>query len=129
MIGDDIRTYMLTQSAITDLTSVIQPVILDPRPGYPAIVYRDIEHDESETFGGQPGFTQSDIEYDAWGETYADAVSLAAAIRSTLKNLTGTVGTIYLQRSILVSGPVAIYEESVNCYRITQVFRFTHNEG
>lgn len=129
MIGDHLRTYLLTQSAITNITSNIYPIHLPSRPTYPAIVYEESDHYEEETFDGQEGFTDSDYIYHAWAQTYAEARTLSDAIRTTLKNFVGKANTIYIGHTILTAGPETVYEHETSAYRVSQTFTFTHKEG
>lgn len=129
MIGDHLRTHLLAQATITNITSNIYAVILPSRPTYPAITYRETDHYMEETLLEQTTFTDSDFIFDAWATTYAGAKTLSDAIRAVLKNLSGTVDTITINRTVLSAGPEPYYEESVEAYRISQTFTFTHNEG
>lgn len=129
MISDHLYSFMTSQSAITDIVSTrIYPAILPPQPTYPAITYRESDDDFSEDFTGITSPTVSSYFIDAWGDTYSDAVSLCAAIRSALNNQKGNFGGIHISKCIITSGPITIYEDAVEAYRQTQIFSISHKE-
>ena len=131
MISAAINTYLLTQSAVTNIVaSRIYPVILPQKPTYPAITYRDDEHSFDESFDGQNGLVESFYEIDAWSDTYVGAETLATAVRAALMNYTGTMGNVTsIMRVRITSGPFTVYENTVGAYRQTQVFSIWHSEG
>ena len=129
MISDNLYAFLAAQSSITTLASTrIYPIILPQEPTYPAITYRESDHDLIETFDGQTGLTNSFYEIDAWSKTYAGTISLANAIRAALKNHSGNMGTINVCKISLISGPITVYEDEVEAYRQTQIFSIWHNE-
>lgn len=130
MIGQYIYNYLTAQSAITSIVSTrVYPEILPPDPTYDAITFRAEAHDFDQTFSGNDGFTRSDYYLDAWSLSHDDAITLSNAIRTTLKNKTGNFDTISLHQIQAISGPITVYETSVDAWRSTQIFTFWHNEG
>lgn len=129
MISDHLNTYLNAQSSITSIVSTrIYPVILPQKPTYPAITYRDDDHDVDETFAGQSGPTDSIYSIDAWATTYAGTTTLGNAIRTALVNTAEAFGGINIHKCILITGPATFYEDAVEAYRQTQTFIISHNE-
>ncbi|MES0444983.1 MAG: DUF3168 domain-containing protein [Desulfobacterales bacterium] len=130
MIDDNVYAFLAAQSALTSIVSTrIYHLNLDEKPTYPAITYRDDDHDIDETFEGNTCFTKSDYYIDAWDTTRESVNTLAAAIKTVLKNHTGDLGGIDVQRCVVTSIEGMIYEDSVRAYRKTQLFSIWHNEG
>ena len=130
MISDHLYTYMAAQSAITDIVSTrIYPIILPQEPTYPAISYSDDDVNYTESFDGQTDHAQSIYQINAWAKTYAGAYTLGDVLRSSLKNTSGSFGGITIQRCSIISGPVTVYEDSVEAYRQTYIFSIWHNEA
>jgi hypothetical protein len=129
MIEDNVYSYLAGQSTITDIVSTrIYPVILPQNATFPAVSFRAEEHDLNESFSGQNGLTESFYMLDAWGSTYEAARDLADAIRTTLKNHSGSFGGAIVQRVTLTSGPIPVYEDEVEAFRLTQIFSIWHKE-
>ncbi len=130
MIADNLYTYLVAQAGITSIVSTrVYPVILPQKPVYPAITYNDDDSNYTESFDGQTDHVQSIFQLDAWSKTYAGATTLGAAISAALKNKSGSFGGIIIQRCTVLSGPITVYEDSVEAYRQTYIFSIWHNEG
>lgn len=130
MIANNLYTYLIAQSVITNIVSTrIYPMILPQKPTYPAITYSDDDSNYTESFDGQTDHVQSTFQLDAWAKTYAGATTLGAAISTALKNTSGAFGGITIQRCTVLSGPIMAYEDSVEAYRQTYIFSIWHNEG
>lgn len=130
MIADNLYTYLAAQSAITSIVSTrIYPIILPQKPTYPAVTYSEDDSNYTESFVGQTDHVQSIFQLDAWATTYAGATTLGEAIRTSLQNTSGSFGGITIQRCTVLSGPISVYEDSVEAYRQTYIFSIWHNEG
>ncbi len=130
MIADNLYTYLVAQSVITNIVSTrVYPLILPQEPIYPAISYSDDESNYTESFDGQTDHTQAIFQLNAWAKTYAEATTLGNAISTALKNTSGAFGGINIQRCTIISGPLSVYEDSVEAYRQTYIFSIWHNEG
>jgi len=129
MITDHLYSFLNAQTAITDLVGTrMYPVILPAQPTYPALTFRDSDHELDEDFDGMGSPVESNYFIDAWGSTYAEATSVADAVRSSLNNTRGNFGGIQISRCVVTSGPIPIYEDAVEAYRITQIFLIVHKE-
>ncbi len=130
MINTNVYTFLSTQSGIIALTTAnrIWREILPSKPVYPAITFGG-NHNLPNTFEGNTGFTISDYTIDAWADSDSGAESLAKEIRSALKNVTGSFGGINIHQCLITTGPITVYEESVEAFRQSQIFTIWHNEG
>ena len=130
MIADNLHAYLVAQSGITNIVSTrVYPLILPQKPTYPAITYSDDDNNYTESFAGQTDHVQSIFQLNGWATTYAGATTLGAAIITALKNVSGSFDTITVQRITVLSGPITVYEDSVEAYRQTLIFSIWHNEG
>lgn len=64
---------------------------------FPAIVLRLISSNDKYHMGGADGLTESRIQVDAMGETYAAAKTAARAVTAVLGGYRGTVGSTIFQ--------------------------------
>lgn len=130
MIDGNLYTFMAAQSGITDITTAdrIWREKLPAKSTYPGITFKG-DHELPNTFEGNTGFCKSDYTIDAWAETQAGAITLSNAIRAALKNVTGSFGGINIHQCFITSGPVTVFEDSVNAYRQSQIFSIWHSEG
>jgi len=130
MIANNLYTYLVAQAGITNLVSTrVYPVIMPQKPTFPAITYNDDDSNYTESFDGQTDHVQSIFQLDGWSKTYAEATTVGTAISTALKNTSGSFGGITIQRCTVLSGPVTVYEDSVEAYRQTYIFSIWHNEG
>lgn len=130
MIESNLVTFLNAQAAITALVSSrIYGEILPPNPTYPCVSYRTESHDLPNNFSGNTGFCRSDYLIDAWSDDLSAAITLSNALRTALKNHTGSFGGINVMQIHITAGPETVYEESIDAYRITQIFSIWHNEG
>jgi len=131
MIDGNLYTVLAADAGIIALTTTdrIYRDILPAKPTYDAITFRAESHELPNTFTGNSGFTKSDYFIDAWSETQSGAITLGNTIRSALKNVTGSFGGINIHQCFITSGPITVYEDSVEAFRSTQIFTIWHNEG
>ena len=130
MIANNLYTYLIAQLGITSVISTrIYPLILPQKPIYPAITYHDDDSNYIESFDGQTGLTRATFQLDGWATTYAGATIVGDAIKAALKNISGSFGGIIIQKCAILSGPISVYEDSVEAYRQTYIFSIWHSEG
>ena len=97
-VEKDIRTYMLTRSAITDLVSTrIYASKLPQEATFPSIAYNRISTVRTYSQSGDSNLTKPRIQYSCFAETYEGARNLAEQIVSEMSGFKGTAGssTIY----------------------------------
>lgn len=109
MIEDDIRTYLLTQSAITALVGADAtgaPARISPhdrREGVTAdsIVYSRTSTDHFQNLIAAQGYATAHIEFDCISTSYAGAKTLGETLRSKLHGFRGAAGSVTIYGSIL----------------------------
>jgi hypothetical protein len=130
MIDANVYNYLKAESTIIAVTGQrIYNTILPAKTTYPAITFRATDHDIDNVFGGSTGFVRSDYYIDAWGANITAADSLATIIRNAMKDLTGSFGGITVQQIFITMGPLAVFEDSTEAFRVTQMFSIWHGEG
>lgn len=131
MIDAHLLTFLKAQAGITSLTStrIYNGDKIPQRPTYPLVGFRTESHDLPNNFQGNTGFCRSDYLIDAWDDDHVGAVALSNAIRTALKNYSGAFGTINVMQIHIAAGPLPVFEESVDAWRITQIFSIWHSEG
>lgn len=84
MIEAGLFQLLSTATAITAICQTrIYPVVLPTGPKYPAMTYQVIVAPQSQTMN-TAGMQHWRLQFDCWGDTYGDAVSLRAALIKTL---------------------------------------------
>ncbi len=130
MISSAIYSFMAATAGITALVSTrIYPLVMPVGHAWPAITYNGDDHNLVQTFDGQTGLTRSYYQIDAWAQTYIEAQQLATAIRAAFKNYTGAMGAITVSHVTLDTGPIAVYEDQLEAFRVSQTFSLWHCEG
>lgn len=103
-VEQDLQAALAANATIASVCGGrIRPLMLDQGTAYPAIVYQRIStvrepgtsytHDK-----GYGGFAWSRFQIEAWAKSYAEVVTLAAAIRAAVHalNLTGVLANMIL---------------------------------
>jgi hypothetical protein len=86
----DLRTYLLTQTGVTNLVgSRIHPSRLPDNPTLPAVVYQRISTLHNLASGNVP-LTRARIQLDVWADSYAEAVTGAEALHAALDMVSAT---------------------------------------
>jgi hypothetical protein len=110
-------SLLSTTSAITTLCGTrIYPAVLPTDPTYPCVLYKLISAKPSPTLSTS-GFQRWRVEFDCFGQTYASAVAVRSAIRSTLEGYRGTLtdGTLLQDAQFVQLGD--FYEDGARVYR------------
>ena len=131
MIDSNLYTVLAADSGVSAIVSdrIYPRNAMPSAPTYELVTFDAEAHEYTNTFTGNSGFVRSDYIVDAWGETIDEASVLSTAIRSALKNVTGSFGGISVSQVFITSGPITVYEESVEAYRMSQIFSIWHNQG
>ena len=112
-IGDELKTYLKTITAITDIVGVgvaARIYEFDGKQGQPVphIIFQVLSGSSASHLGGISGIATNRIKIVAYGSTANAAHKLAEGIRlSPLQNFRGTMGTTFVN-SVLSNGG---YEE------------------
>jgi len=100
--GSNIRTYLLTKSAITDLVATrIRPDVLAQGDALPAIIYTELYTNHQHTLTGAAGIEECLLELMCYSSTRAQADSLADLVRQQLQGFRGTAGAVEIISCLL----------------------------
>ncbi|MCP5018063.1 MAG: DUF3168 domain-containing protein [Ketobacter sp.] len=124
MIDTAIYTLLSNASAITALVSTriypLPSLQADQNITYPCVTYNVSEDGAESSFDGQGTFERVSIEIDAWGDTYQSMGDIADAIKTAVKNYSGTVSGVIIDQ-ITIDSTVSVYEDQIEKYRRTLI--------
>ena len=128
MIEEGLYTYLSAQSAVTDLVSTrIAEGELTPLETLPAVKFSLQSTTEDYTFDeNQNDFVGARVEVHCWAKDRETARDVGEAVKDTLKNHTGTMGSITVRRVFLTDEVGTFYEDAVAAYRRTQLYLIWH---
>ena len=93
--GSNIRTYLLTKSAVTDVIGTrLRPDVLAQSDSLPAATYSELFTNHSHTISGAAGIEDCTLEIVCSSTTRTQADSLADTIRQQLQGYRGTAGSV-----------------------------------
>ncbi len=103
-VEKDIRTYMGTRTAITDIVgSRIYAQKLPQEATFPSLVYNRVSTQRTYSHSGDSSLTTPRIQYSCFAETYEDAKDLAEQIVSEMSGFKGTAGTATIYSTFVES--------------------------
>lgn len=116
-------------TAVTDLVGTrIYPVVLTQGTAYPAIRLATVDQPRNSMIGGDTGsLVWPRIQIDSYGETYASAASVAAAVRGALKRQAWTQDSVEVLDGMLDQVDDE-FEGETRKYRVRQDFIFCFRE-
>lgn len=126
-LESDIRTYMKTRTAITDIVgSRIYFQKLPQEAEFPLLVSNRISTTRTYSHSGDSNMTTPRIQYSCFAETYAAAKDLAEQIVSEMSGFKGTAGssTIY---SSFVENELDMLDPESKLYFIPVDLMVTYN--
>ncbi len=97
-VGQNVRTYLQTKSAVTDLISTrMYPLRLPQNATMPAITYQIVSRTHEEHMTGAAGLALARLQLDCYATTHAGSHALAEAVRASMHGYRGTMGTDFMQ--------------------------------
>lgn len=125
MIATGLFTLLSNNAGVSALVATrVYPLSLPQNAVFPCISYEFEEQQEQSDYDGQGDFGDVEIQINNWADEYDDALSLAAAVKTALKNFTGNLDGEYVYRLILNTS-VTVIEDAVGKYRTTQIYTLT----
>jgi len=119
-VESDFRAFLIADVTIVGLVSTrIYGHDLKPQnTAFPAITLQrsDTEFTMQQPTG-QSGFQGVNFQVDSWAEEYDTVHSVREAVIARCQNFNGTMGSTAVSRVYVTSGPVDVYEQSVEQYR------------
>ncbi len=118
IIGSELRTYLLTQTSITDIVSGrIHAIKLPKGAIFPAITYNVVSQVRTYSHSGDSSLTRPRIQYSCWAELIEDAKNLALALTDVLSGFKGTAGMADVQDSF-VENEVDMWDAEARIYHV-----------
>ena len=126
-IQADIRTYLLTQTGITDLIdSRIYALKLPIDVTFPALTYSTVSSIRTRSHSGDSSLTTPRIQLSCWGEVYEDCRNLVTQLVNSLESYKGLMGstTVY---SSFVENEIDAYDSESKIYHIPVDIKIRYN--
>ena len=124
MIEAALKSLLVTNAGVS---SRVYPVRLPQNAIFPAVTYQRVGGNRISSLSGPSGLAHPRFQTDVWAETYAESKTIAASIRTALDGYSGTVDTLRIGGSILVS-EWERYEPDAALYRVSMDFNIFHDE-
>lgn len=117
--------YLLSVPEITAIVrdqiyGIVRPQGLRPLP---EILVSRSQTSAIETFCGVASLKSSEFQVDCYGAGLAEAATLADALRKALKNFSGTMGDIVVQK-VFLTNQFSAYDPDPGTIRVTQTYNF-----
>ena len=121
--------YLLTIPQITALVhdqiyGVLRPQ--GPRP-LPEILITRTQTTRQDKFCGVDALVNADIQVDCYAAGAQDAMTLADTLRKALKDFSGTMGDLVVQK-VFLSNEFPVYDPDPGIIRVTQTYNFWYLE-
>jgi len=131
--GSNIRTYLLTKSAITDLIGTrLRPSSLAQTDTLPAMTYQELFTNHSYTLNSAAGIEECWLELVCFASTRTATDNLADVLRQQLQGFRGTAGNVEVISSQLDDSghgfEVPQDDSDAGKYRATLRFRISVQE-
>ena len=131
-IGRDIRTYLQTKTAVTNLVGTrIFPRMMPQGETLPAVVFSLIGSTSEPRLLGASGGVRALVQLDCYAETHIACNALGEQIRLALHGYSGTAGNSTIEAMLeakreLFDAPTDASD--VPAYRVSLDFEIWHNE-
>ena len=127
MIETAIRSILINDATVKDITTRCYPVTIPQSPTYPLILYTKITGMRDHHLQGPNGRAHPRMQIESWAKTYTEAKTLAGAIREALDGYSGTAsGTVI--GSCLIDSERDDYQKEIEVYRVMQDYFIWHEE-
>lgn len=110
--------------------SRIFPLKMAPDTKLPAITYQRISGERVLSMDKDSGLAHPRIQFDAWGNSYAEVKKLAEQVRLALEGYRDMTSTVMIN-GVIYLGDTDLYSEaeSTEIYRVSMDFEVWHNEA
>jgi Protein of unknown function (DUF3168) len=121
--------FLLTVPAITELVrdqvyGIIRPQ--GPRP-LPEILISRTQTTRQDKFCGVDPLVNADMQLDCYSDGLQSATTLARAVRRSLKNFSGMMGDVVVQK-VFLTNEFPVYDPDPGIIRVTQTYNFWYVE-
>lgn len=139
MMQEGLFGYLTAQAGITALTgSRVYPLVI-PQRSYdevsrqPCLVYT-VSRERAVSFSGTNNLVSASVQLDSYARTYAEALTLAAAVRTALVDFSGTwtstaspQGVTKVQR-VFIRNEIELTDPEPGLYRVMQEYQVWYEE-
>ena len=126
-IQSDIRTYLLTQTGVTDLVgSRIYAMKSPKRATFPSLTYSTVSSVRTRSHSGDSSLTTKRIQLSCWAAKYGDCRDLVDQLVSSLESYKGLMGltTVY---SSFVENEIDAYDPESKLYHVPVDVKIRYN--
>jgi len=124
----ELKAYLLTIPALTALVhSRIYGILRQQSQDLPAILIQRVQTTRQPKFCATDKLVSSDIQIDAYAISGDSGWALAAALRATLLDFTGTMGAAYVDK-VMLTNEFPLNDPDPGVIRITQLYNFWYVE-
>ena len=126
MLVTALYTKLSTDSGITAIAGTrIYPVKMPQEPTFPLVTYQIFSQPTVNTHDAKT-MKNSQVQVDAWAETFLAAHQLAEAIESSLGVFKGTIASDEVIHSSIQRNKQDFFEDGVDDYRVSLDFSVWH---
>tara|TARA_R100000664_G_C2758654_1_gene147744 strand:+ start:2115 stop:2510 length:396 start_codon:yes stop_codon:yes gene_type:complete len=123
-VGKAIYNILKNDSAVSDITTNISPLIVGQTIDLPAVIYRTSDNTPSDTKNGVSLLDEIMVEIEFISETYSLVEDLAAKARTALDRYSGTANGVKVQ-SVQFNGELdSIGKFQDGLYNLTHTYVF-----
>lgn len=97
-----------------------------PRP-LPEILIARTQTQRQDRFCGVDGLVNADVQLDCYADGLEMATSLASTVRKVLRNFSGMMGDVVVQK-VFLSNEFPVYDPDPGIIRVTQTYNFWYEE-
>ena len=134
-IGADVRTYLLTKSAVTSVlgTRIFPNVIPLKNTTWPCVVYGIVSQAPAHHLTGGAGYAWTRIQLDVYATGPVSRDALVEILRDELQGFSGTMGSSTVS-AVKYENSLDLYEpptdsSDVGLYRNTTDYWIRHNQA
>ena len=127
MIEAAIRSILINDATVKDITTRCYPVTIPQSPTYPLILYTKITGMRDHHLQGPNGRAHPRMQIESWAKTYTEAKTLADAIREALDGYSGTASSTKIG-SCLIESERDDYQNEIDVHRVIQDYFTWHEE-
>lgn len=99
------------------------PVLVPEQTAYPCLSYQDVSGSDQYTLDNK-SWQQKRIQFDAWGNTYADCKAVTLALRNLLSGFNGALSDGTRVLGTFRENEIDNWEFDGRAFRITVEYRF-----
>ena len=128
MISKSLAQFLITNQAISAITTEIRPVKLQEGHADPAIVYMQADDRQFPIIAGRSSLKQAEFYIDFYSQSYETVKTLALAVRTALDNYMGAFGD-HIAENIECTTDDDMFEDQTKYYRVAQNYVIWYSDN